>query len=357
MSTGMAFSFLQPKARKREWIVAIDLGGHSSKAVHLQRKGGSFNLLGFSVTEAPASEKAFSVAVLTEHLKKVVEPLGLKTKQVTIAVGVAEALLRNTELPQIPVSEMRLMLKLNAKNYLQQDLAGYVFDCHIMPPKALGGPDGGRPASKFKVWVGGAKQQLLAEIQAAIRAAGLTPDQITPSVIGPINAFELAFPEFFQKDVVALVDLGFRNSTISILNKGELALSRVVGIGGDKITMGLAESLGVNYAEAEGIKVGMPGEVESSLQPLLSPLGRELRTSIDFFEHQADQVVAQVFVSGAASRSDFIVQTLQAELMAPCQKCVATSFLNAMLPAAQAAELEQVAPQLTTAIGAAMTLA
>jgi len=352
----MAFSFLQAKDKKRELIVAIDLGSHSSKAVQLQRKGEGFVLLGFSVTEAPTYEKGFSTAILAEHLKKVVEPLNLKTKLVTVAIGVADALLRNTELPQIPVGEMRLMLKLNAKNYLQQDLADYTFDCHIIPPKMAGGPDGAKPASKFKVWVGGAKQQLVADLQVAIRAAGLIPDQITPGAVGPVNAFEIAYPEAFQKEIVALVDLGFRNSTISILNKGELILNRVVGIGGDKITMGLAESLGINYAEAEGIKVGMPAEVESSLQPLLSPLGRDLRTSIDFFEHQADKVVSQVYVSGAASRSDFMLQALQAELMAACQKCVATSTLTPALPAEQSAQLEQLAPLLTGAVGAAMIL-
>ena len=352
----MAFPFLQAKGKKRELIVAIDLGSHSSKAVQLQRRGEGFSLLGFSVTEAPKYEKGFSAAILAEHLKKVVEPLNLKTKLVTVAISVADALLRNTELPQIPVSEMRLMLKLNAKNHLQQDLAGYTLDCHIMPPKMEKGPDGVTPASKFKVWVGGAKQQLVADLQAAIRTAGLIPDQITPAAVGPVNAFELAYPEAFQKDIVALVDLGFRNSAISILNKGELILNRVVGIGGDKITMGLAESLGINYAEAEGIKVGMPTEVESSLQPLLSPLGRDLRTSIDFFEHQADKVVSQVYVSGAASRSDFMLQALQSELMAACQKSVATSAFNLLLPAEQLAQMDQLGPLLTSAVGAAMTL-
>ena len=73
------------------------------------------------------------------------------------------------------------------------------------------------------------------------------------------------------------MDIGFKSSTICILQEGELVLSRVVGIGGDKITGGLAENMAISYAEAEGIKMGMPAEVQPILEALVAPLGRELR--------------------------------------------------------------------------------
>ena len=168
-----------------------------------------------------------------------------------------------------------------------------------------------------------------------------------------MNAFEKANPESFAKEVVALVDIGFKNSTINILAQGELVLSRVVAIGGDKITTGLSEALGISYGEAEGIKVGMPKEVESELQPLLMPLGRELRASIDFFEHQQEKTVSQVYVSGGGARSDYFIQTLQAELMVPCTNWNPTSFLAVALPPQQIGELEQIASQLTVALGGA----
>src|SRR5207247_7815327 len=98
-----------------------------------------------------------------------------------------------------------------------------------------------------------------------------------------------------------------------------VTLNRWVNIGGDHLTSGLAEALGISYEEAEGIKVGMPSEVQHNLEPLIAPLGRELRTSIEFFEHQQDKALTQVFISGGSSRGEFIVATLQNELMAPCQ--------------------------------------
>ena len=179
-------------------------------------------------------------------------------------------------------------------------------------------------------------------------------DCIVPGLIGPVNAFEQAMPDVFANEAVALVDLGFKNSSICILQQGELILSRVVGIGGDRLTNGLAEALNVSYAEAEGIKIGMPTEVQTQLESLVLPLGRELRASIDFFEHQQDRPVTQVFITGGSARSEFIVQTLQQELMIECKILNPTTFLQMELPPQQTVEIEQVAPQLTVALGAAL---
>jgi type IV pilus assembly protein PilM len=258
---------------------------------------------------------------------------------------------------------MRQVLKNNTKNYLQQDLPGHVFDCFIIPPRAELNGEGKAQSSerlkiggnaKCRVLVAGARKQLVEDMQNAVKQTGLVADHIVPGLLGPVNAFELAMPEIFASGVVALVDIGFKNTSICILQQGELVLSRVVAIGGDRLTTGLAESLGISYAEAEGIKVGMPGEVQSSLEALVLPLGRELRASIDFFEHQQDQTVSQAFISGGSARSEFIVQTLQTELMAECKSWNPLSFLELALPPQQAAELEHVAPQLAVAVGAAI---
>jgi type IV pilus assembly protein PilM len=345
-------SFLGDKSDRRDQIVAIDLGSRTTKAVYLQRTGAGFSLLKYAIQDAPIYDKTPSPDLLGEHLRVITQLLEPKTKMVTLVAGMSDTILRHADLPQLPRAEMRLMLKFNTKTYLQQELADHVFDCFILPTREGEKPDA-KGTTKSRVWVGGAKNQFINDLQKAARVAGLIPDQVTLSALGPVNAFEKARPESFTKEVVALVDVGFRSSTINILAQGELALSRVVAIGGDKITAGLSEALGISYAEAEGIKVGMPAEVETTLLPLLSSLGRELRASMDFFEHQHEKTVGQVFLSGGGARSEFLTQTLQEELMVPCSNWNPASFLTIALPPQQIGELEQIAPQLAVALGAA----
>jgi type IV pilus assembly protein PilM len=353
----MALPFVNSGAKKRDQIVAIDLGGRTTKAVHIQRRNEGFALTRFALLDAPIYEKSLSQDLLTEHLKAVAQALDAKGKLTSIAVGVNEALMRHVEMPRIPVDDMRLVLKNNAKNYLQQDLPNHTFDCYVIPSRGNVPADAGKTAAsqqKQKVLVAGAKNQLVTDFLIATKNAGMVADHIVPGLLGPVNAFEMAMPEVYSREVVALVDIGFRHSSISILAEGELALSRVVAIGGDRLTSGLAESMGISYAEAEGIKVGMANEVQQALEALLTPLGRELRASIDFFEHQQDRPVARVYLSGGSARSEFVTQSLQNEMMVECKAWVPTSFLQMQLPPQQMAEIEQVAPHLTVALGAAL---
>jgi type IV pilus assembly protein PilM len=355
----MAFPILDNRnGGKRDQTLAVDLGGRTTKAVQVQRRGQGFALGGYALLDAPIFEKTISAELLTEHLKAIVQALAAKAKYVTLTVGVNEALIRHADMPCMPVDDLRRVLKLSSKTYLQQDLAGYVFDCHLggpgQQPKAADKPAQPAGQPKQRVLVTGTRKQLVDDYVQGGRGAGLTVDAIVPGMIGPVNAFEKAMPEIFANEAVALVDLGYKNSSICILQQGELILSRVVGIGGDRLTNGLAEALNVSYVEAEGIKVGMPSEVQAQLESLLLPLGRELRASIDFFEHQQDRPVTQVFLTGGAARSGFIVQALQRELMIDCKIFNPTTFMQMELPPQQAAEIEQVAPQLTVALGAAL---
>ena len=343
--------------KKRDKMIVVDLGSRTTKAILLERRGEVLALARYALLDAPIYEKKLSVELLSEHLRGIPEALGDTAKTMTLAVGLDDAVIRQVELPQIPLGDMRMVLKNNSKGYLQQDLPNHVFDCYIFPPRMSDRPaETGKQQTvpKLKVLATGAKQQLVDDLQLAIRNAGMTPGCIVPGVIGPMNAFEMAVPQSFANEVVALVDIGFKHTSICVLDHGELALTRVVNLGGDQLTTGLAETMSITYAEAEGIKVGMAPEVQSSLEMQVLPLGRELRASLDFFEHQQDRPVSQVYVSGGSARSEMILQMLHAELIVECKTWNPTTFLQLALPGQQTVEIDHVGPQLTVAVGAAL---
>jgi type IV pilus assembly protein PilM len=355
----MALAFIDSRTKRtREELVAIDLGSRTTKAVHLKRCPQGYALNGYAILDAPIFEKTPSPELLAEHLSAVHQALGNKTKAVSLAVGVNDAMVRSVDMPRIPVQDLRLVLKHNSKTYLQQDLAGNIFDCQIVnedpaAPSKEAAPSGGG-LQKQKVLVAGAKQQFLDSCVESAKGAGLLLEHIVPGLVGPLNALELTMPEVFNQEAIALVDLGFKSSSICLLQRGEFILSRVVALGGDRLTAAVSEAMNISYPEAEGIKIGMPQEVQQALESVLTPLGRELRASIDFFEHQQDKAVTHVFVTGGSARSELIVQELQTELMLECQAWDPTKALQIELPPPQATELEQVTPQLAVAVGAAL---
>lgn len=353
----MALPFFEGTTRKKlDQLLAIDLGSRITKAVHLQRHGSGFGLCRYAVLDAPIFDKSLSPELLSEHLRQVHHNLQARTKSVVLTVGINDAIVRHVDLPRIPVEEMRLVLRHNSRNYLQQDLSAYVFDCQAMPARN-GQAESGKAAAgsvKQRVLVAGVKKQLVDDFIEGAKGAGLSAEAVIPGLIGPVNAFELAQPEVFSKETVALVDIGFKHSSICILQEGQLMLSRVVAIGGDRLTNALSESMNISYAEAEGIKVGMAGEVQAALESVLTPLVRELRASMDFFEHQQDRPVTMAFVTGGSARSEFILQTLQAGLQVDCKTWNVTGALQQSLAGEQKNDLEQFNPQLAVAIGAGL---
>ncbi len=365
---GFTLPFLNGASRKkRGQIISVDLGSRTTKAVLLERRGEIYALLRYALLDAPIFDKKISADQLANHLHAVAAALGGTTKYVSVAVGLGDSVVRQVELPQIPLDEMRLVLKMNHKNYLQQDLPNHTYDCYIIPPRTQEAePKKGVPPAvaglgtgiitpaKFKVLVAAAKQQLAADFMHAAGTAGLVADALVPSLVGPINAFEKSLPESFAKETVALVDIGFKHTSVCVLDRGELATIRTVNIGGDQLTAGLSEAMNVSYAEAEGIKVGMAPEVETALMTQVLPLGREIRASLDFFEHQQDRPVTEVYLSGGSTRSEMIVQMLHSELLVECKTWNPTTFLQLALPGQQAVEIDHVGPQLTVAIGTAL---
>src|SRR5512133_139170 len=106
----MALSFLSA-GKRRDQLIAVDLGGRTTKAAHIERRQGRFALTAFAVMDAPIFEKSMPPEMLAEHLKAICAQLKPNTKAVTLALGVNEALVRHTELPQIPIGDMRQVLK------------------------------------------------------------------------------------------------------------------------------------------------------------------------------------------------------------------------------------------------------
>src|SRR5271157_3223809 len=135
-------------------ILAIDLGTRTTKAVLLDRADKGVSLARFAVQDAPIYDKALPQGLLAEHLRNIVEALQPRTKHATIAIGAGDSILRRAELPLLPLPEMRQMLKFNSKNYLQQDLRDYIFDCYIVPPRQKAQAEAGKAGIvKYKVWV------------------------------------------------------------------------------------------------------------------------------------------------------------------------------------------------------------
>ncbi|MEW6305705.1 MAG: pilus assembly protein PilM [Verrucomicrobiota bacterium] len=363
----MATSFLSDSAKRSDRIVAISLGSRTTKAVEVFRRNGSLVLKNYVVVDAPVYDKGLSSEILAPHLKSVWAALDTQTTNVVLSLGAGDSLFRLMELPPMAESELRTLLKFNSKNYLQEDLRDHIFDCRVVQQiqrvsQETDTTNGGVPptstvtlrtTTKARVLVGATNTSVLQIVQESARKAGLKLEQVGVSQMGPANAL-MATPDFVSTEAVAMVDFGFKYSTIGILCGGQLLHNRVVAIGGDKITSSLASAMNITYAAAEGLKTVALEKVQPKLEAVMTPLIDELRASINSFEGYEDKKIEHVYVSGGSARSAIIVQALEHQLMLPCRSWDPTTALVHELPGNKANDVKRDAPQLVGAVGSAM---
>jgi Tfp pilus assembly PilM family ATPase len=206
-------------------------------------------------------------------------------------------------------------------------------------------------ASPHKFLVGGARKGLVESLVAGATEAGLALGHVVPGMIGPLNVLDRTRPEVYSREEAAVLDIGFRNSSICLLHHGTLVLNRVMPLGGDQITKEISEIMKISYDEAENLKIGMSQDAESVIEMALGPLVQELRACLVYFEHQHDMPVSRIFLTGATSRSPLITQILQKQLVVECEPLKPVNWLEQQLPPQQAVQMESLGPQLAVALG------
>lgn len=334
-------------------IVAIDVGSRFTKAVCVRLKGAEYVLAGYAIVDTPAGgEKGMSVETLAEHLRKVVRELNTTCRRVALSMGPANAVLTHADLPPMSASELRKMVKLSPKSYLQQELPDHLFDCHVRVPNPQGDTTTLTRRKKSRVLVGAVRRRVVEDVCDAARQAGLVVESVSLGPVGLANAFRL-LREDSHPEAVALLDIGSSNSSINLMYQGELVLTRVVNLGSERFADLLMPGSGRGEA-GEGEEEVSSEVMQARLQKAILSFAREVDASVGFFSSQYEKPVTELLICGGAARSQFIIQALESELSYSCETWNPARQVTLGLPEARAREVEYDAPQLAVAIGTAV---
>lgn len=356
-------------------VLIIALGNRTTKAVLMDIRDGEPAVTDFFILDNPGGASDFNnlgVKALTDHLAAVRQGIKTRVRDTVIVLNCSDAFLRNTEMPAVPVPVMRKMLEVDSRNYLQENILDHTFDCQPLNyapdladepashPAEAGAPAADQAAHRkghrrhprrTMVLVGGVKRAFLDNLNAAAKKAGLHLRKVIPWQIGQFHALHHAEPAVADTAILAF-DLGFTQSSLSIMLGGELVQNRVVNFGGDQVTRGLAQSMNIAYDAAEQVKLLFPEKVLPRLQDLFAPFAQELKASIEFFEAQSERKVSAVYVSGAAAKSSLIMRMLGEAVQLPCRTWQLEQLPRLAITETQEAEFKRELPQFICALGA-----
>lgn len=361
--------FRSLRTQNPQRVVIIDFGASSTKAVYLEHRNDALVLLNYVIQPPITQEARDSVAAMADLLRVIQQTLGAKSRQIVIALSPVEGVFRNVELPEVPSIDLRHLLKNNSRQYLHQELTGHEVDCAVVSrvmassattfsaSGAFGEGGSARMQPRQNVLMGAASRALVDHFEQAATEAGLILLEVTFTQSGLINCARQTCPQMLADNAVALIDIGLRATCITILLNGQASLTRVISIGGEHLTAGLAKEFGVSSEMAEELKVNMSDKDFAKLEKLSQPLLDELRASIDFFEQLQERIVSHALITGGAARGEATIRLVQEGLVVPrCQMWDLAEGITQALPEAVGANLTRDASRLGSSLALAKTV-
>ncbi len=292
-------------------VIGLDIGSTAVRAVEVE-----FGPKGPAATqspkvlryaEAPLPDGAVrdgevaEPAVVSTALRQMWRDSKFSTKEVVIGIGNQRVLVRDLDLPAMPLPQLRDSLPYQVQDFLP--IA--VEDAHL-DYVATGTSEGQHGPVVHGLLVAATKDTVNANLDA-VEAGGLTPTMVDLTALALTRS--LARGENAQR-TIALVDLGARITTVVIVEAGMPKFVRVLPTGGHDMTEAVSTAMGVNLETAEAIKrqigIGLaPPPEYATAADAVAQVGHVLveavRNTLSYFAMNHGGTLHSVLLSGRGS--------------------------------------------------------
>jgi len=347
-------------------VVGLDIGTSGVRAAELTLGSDGARLERFGQVALPSGAVRDGEVVDAEAVAAAVRLLWSQarfgSRKVIVGVANQKVVVRQVDLPWLPLAELRASLAFQVQDYLPMPVEQSILDVH--PLEEFTSDSGVR---MLRVLLVAAARDMVDHALQAVAAAGLQPTMVD------LNSFAVLRSQAHAGsglglEAEALVDVGASVTNIIVHQGGVPRFVRILLMGGGDITDALAERLGVPLEQAEQVKQStglsvVQGGADSHpasrvLEATGSALVEEVRGSLDYYLAQTGSVrISRVVLSGGSSRLTGLVERLSAATRLPVEVARPLSLLTLGRTGLTEEQLAYVEPMVTVPVGLAMGVA
>ncbi|MGE5509609.1 MAG: type IV pilus assembly protein PilM [Chitinophagales bacterium] len=301
--------------RSENRLIGLDLGSSAVKIACVRSGARGWDLMAAGqgrLPEGVIDETGVNDPDIVSHaIQEALGAAGLRrVRRVVVGVPSRYLTVRVLTVPTMDHSELREAAKWEASQYIPYPVEEGVFDFLELGPGAATGT--------LDVLSISARKTVIDSIVKAAELAGLEPVALDAAPLASGRALlagaagaAAAAPGLKQaaathdgpvgEEAVALVDIGYSSSDVSIFRGQQLRVARSIPIGGARFTAAVAEALGIDPDAAEArkqsevrldveepplIRLGKPTADQAAYQ-VAEELADELQRSLDYFRAQS----------------------------------------------------------------------
>lgn len=308
-------SFL-PGAEKS--YLSLDIGSSSVKMLEVRGGHDALKVVNVGLAQLPANAIQSNVvqdaASVAHTIRNLLTSRKVTTTEVIAAVPGPAVIIKRATFPMQNPQELEETILFEAGNFIPESLENVNLDYQIL--------DSAQDANEIEVLLVAVRKDVINSYVAAISEAGLVPVVVDVDYFALENMFELNYaPE--PEEVVALINIGARYSSINIMKGRRSAFTGDVPVGGRQFTELLAQELGVSYEEAEDVKIfgdedPKRQKAENIMSTAADQLLDEVQRALSFFwTGSAEEQINAAYLSGGSAHLPGLVEAMSERLQIP----------------------------------------
>src|SRR6476659_6638001 len=338
---------------RKATTVGLDIGSGLIKLVAVSHASGGPVLTKVAFTsignDAIVEGEIMDPGIVAEAIKECMGTAGVKTKQVVVAVGGRDVIVKKITMDRMQEADAREVIRWEAEQHVPFDMDNVELDFQILDPEGDG--------LQMTVLLVAAKRELVEHKLALLSDVGLEVSVVDVDAFALHNAFEINYPEAMH-GVVGLINVGHETTNINILDDGVPVLTRDIPVGTRRFKEDLQRERGLSADEADAVLKGT--EANEALDPLLESRGEELAVGVEraaaFLQSASRSAggLSRIFTTGGGARIPRLNKVLSDRLRIPVQLANPIEKLQVADGVFDAHSVDEVAPLLMLPIGLAL---
>ena len=351
-------------------FLGVDIGTSYIKIVEISRSGNKQKLENYGFLSATAfNEKPFwtfeknSLSLSTQNIAKAIEIIiqeaGIKTRQVIFSVPDFATFFTNFELPMMTKKELEQAVQYEAKQHIPLSLKEVFLDWQVTEGKVLREKEKSfAQQEKIKILLVAVSNEIIKQYQEIAKISQLKLVSLEAEVFSLARVLN----KKNEKGPIALIDIGARSTTCSIIKAGKLENSYSFEMSGEELDEKIAEKFKISYVEAEklkkkyGLLVGNEEDKSKDFRQILFPLIDviliEIEKTFNNFYKKEGIDIQKIILTGGGILLPGLKEYFQIKLKREIVIFQPFSVLD--YPPVLEKKLKEIGPGYAIAIGAAL---
>ncbi|ADW19349.1 type IV pilus assembly protein PilM [Desulfobulbus propionicus DSM 2032] len=301
-------------AKNEKLITGVDIGSHAVKICQLQKSGRTYKLL--AVGSAAISPGAVEDGVLQEPeevgrtISALLKNLRIKNTKIGISISGYSVIVKKINLEAMDDDSLAEYIKAEAEQYIPFDLNDVYLDFQKLPSKK-------EHSDRNDIMLVAAKKEVVNDYLDMLNEIKLKTVLVDVDGFALENIWETISEPM---ENVALVDIGASKMNINIISEGVSVLARDIVVGSEQLTMQLANTLDIDYAQAEKIKLGIVSaenfreDIEKIFNQTCTQWVLEIKKAIDLYlMNNPDKHLKYLVLSGGGSKVNGLKEYIEKE--------------------------------------------